>query len=67
MSRRVVVWSGCADSTYLLHWYATYSSIQNPVYAITVDYHPQLDKKFMAAQRAAKFEMEKKNPRSPFF
>jgi 7-cyano-7-deazaguanine synthase in queuosine biosynthesis len=59
MSRRVVVWSGGAD--------ATYSSIQNPVHAITVDYYPQLDKKFMAAQRAAKFEMEKKNPWSPFF
>jgi 3'-phosphoadenosine 5'-phosphosulfate sulfotransferase (PAPS reductase)/FAD synthetase len=51
MSRWVVVWSGGADSTYLLHWYATYSSIQNPVYAITVDSHPQLDKKFMVAQR----------------
>ena len=54
MSRRVVVWSGGADSTYLLHWYATYSSIQNPVHAITVDSHPQLNKKFMAAQRTAR-------------
>lgn len=54
MSRQVVVWSGGADSTYLLHWYATCSSIQNPVHAITVDSHSQLNKKFMAAQRAAR-------------
>jgi len=54
MSRQIVVWSGGADSTYLLHWYAMHSSIQNPVHAMTVDSYPQLSSVFMNAQRLAR-------------
>lgn len=50
---QVVVWSGGADSTMLLVDKAQSSSKKNPVIALTIDAHHQLDVKQSASQRAA--------------
>lgn len=49
----VIVWSGGADSTMLLTERASKSSWDNPIIAITVDGHTQINKKQFASQRAA--------------
>jgi hypothetical protein len=54
VSRNIVCWSGGADSTLALHGLALNSSVQNPVVAMTLDRHPQLDDPWMDAQRVAR-------------
>lgn len=53
MGRQVVVWSGGADSTCLLQYYAKYSSKEKPVTAITIDGYPQISKGQLECQRFA--------------
>lgn len=48
-----VVWSGGADSTLALTLKAQNTSSLWPVYAVTVERHPQIDKRLLARQRAA--------------
>jgi 7-cyano-7-deazaguanine synthase in queuosine biosynthesis len=52
----LVLWSGGADSTYLLDRWARVSSEHYPVRAVTVIEHPKLSKPFLKAQRAAQLE-----------
>jgi len=52
-NRTVVLWSGGADSTLLLHQYAGVSSEDYPVVALSVIGHPNLNKHQISAQNAA--------------
>jgi len=53
MARNIVVWSGGADSTWLLHHWAGASSEDHRVVALTVRHHRFLSKPFLKAQRKA--------------
>lgn len=50
----IVLWSGGADSTLVLHQYAGASAEDYPVRAISVKSHPYLGSPFMAAQNKAR-------------
>ena len=50
----VVLWSGGADSTFVLHQYAGVSCEDYPVRAFSVCSHPYLSKPFMRAQESSK-------------
>jgi 7-cyano-7-deazaguanine synthase in queuosine biosynthesis len=51
--RNVVVWSGGADSTALLDWYASTSSKATPTLALSIASHPYLHKDSVKAQNTA--------------
>jgi 7-cyano-7-deazaguanine synthase in queuosine biosynthesis len=51
MSRNVIIWSGGADSTALLHHYAGVSCASYSVRAITVRYHTHINKDALYMQR----------------
>lgn len=54
MASDMVVWSGGADSTYLLNHYATVSCEEYPVRAVTVIRHPYLCSDQLAMQNKAR-------------
>lgn len=54
MGSNIVVWSGGADSTWVLHHYAGVSSEDYPVRALSIASHPYLSKPFMKAQAVAR-------------
>lgn len=56
MARNIVIWSGGADSTYVLDHWAGASSEDHPVIALTVNEHPKLSKPFLERQRQARRE-----------
>lgn len=53
MSRRVVLWSGGADSTLTLDWWAQASSRGYPVVALSVVAHPSLGSSHLKMQNEA--------------
>jgi 7-cyano-7-deazaguanine synthase in queuosine biosynthesis len=54
MSQEVVIWSGGADSTYLLHKLLTNSTQHWPVIALSIDKHTQLHQGLLEKQREAR-------------
>jgi 7-cyano-7-deazaguanine synthase in queuosine biosynthesis len=54
MGRQVVVWSGGADSTLVLEKLARESTVRQPIMALTVDSHSQVNEHEMDGQRLAR-------------
>lgn len=54
MGRNVIIWSGGADSTALLEYYAGVSSKDYPVHAISISAHPNLRDTQLSAEKKAR-------------
>jgi len=58
LQKTTVVWSGGADSTLALVQLAQLSSETNPVYALSIGGHPNLDKNHRASDPVQTYDLD---------